>query len=123
MVFVQALSYPAALQIGDPEKYPKCQGKDVWSSYWITEFQATQIGLAPFFIQPDDDSLPGMPLCTIASVQPATEEPYPWVNVPEPLSPEEILRRSGGELMIGDLGCIYISIDDDGRLYSCESCY
>jgi hypothetical protein len=113
------MSYPDAVRTTD-SKYPQCHGKDVWSPYWIPQLQATQIGRAPFFIQEGDDSLPGHPLCTIASVQPDSHQPYPWVNVPEPLFAE---GECGDELMIGDLGCIYIFIEEDGTLHSSESCY
>lgn len=115
-------SYPDAVQKTN-SKYPRYRGKEVWSSYWIPQLQATQIGRAPFYIQPGDDSLPGKPLCTIASVQPDPHEPYPWVNVPEPLCAEGEWPGTANNLMIGDLGCIYISIDDEGKLYSGESCY
>jgi hypothetical protein len=115
-------SYPDAVRTTD-SKYPQCQGKDVWSPYWIAQPQATQIGRAPYFIQEGDDSLPGQPLCTIASVQPNMHQPYPWVNVPQPLCPEGEWQYGGDELMIGDLGCIYIFIEEDGTLHSGESCY
>lgn len=115
-------SFPDAVRTTDT-KYPQCHGKDVWSPYWIPQLQATQIGRAPFFIQEGDDERPSQPLCTIASVQPDPHEPYPWVNVPEPLCPEGKWRRGGDELMIGDLGCIYIFIEEDGTLHAGESCY
>lgn len=116
------ISYPEAVRTTD-SKYPQCHGKDVWSPYWIPQLQATQIGRAPFFIQEGDDSLPGQPLCTIASVQPDMHQPYPWVNVPEPKCPEGKWDYSGDELMIGDLGCIYVFIEEDGTLHAGESCY
>jgi hypothetical protein len=104
-------------------RYPKCNGKDVWSSYWIPQYQATQIGRAPFFIQDGDDDMPGVPLCTIASVQPDAHKPFPWVNRQEPLCPENKWPGDDGNLMIGDLGCIFVFIDDDGRIHAGESCY
>jgi Domain of unknown function (DUF1963) len=70
------MSYPDAVRATD-SKYPQCDGRDVWSPYWIPQLQATQIGRAPYFIQEGDNSLPGQPLCTIASVQPGAHEPYP----------------------------------------------
>jgi hypothetical protein len=66
---------------------------------------------------------PGQPLCTIASVQPDAHQPYPWVNVPEPLCPKGKWPPQGDELMIGDLGCIYVFIEADGTLHAGESCY
>jgi hypothetical protein len=29
----------------------------------------------------------------------------------------------GGHLMIGDMGCIYVSIDKNDRLHATDSCY
>ncbi|WP_233200308.1 DUF1963 domain-containing protein [Blastopirellula marina] len=120
----RTVSYPNATYRDDsPGKDPQCQGTDVWSSYWLLQYQATQIGRAPFFIQDGDEDMPGVPLCTIASVQPDPHKTFPWVNHPEPLCPEDEWRSGDGELMIGDLGCIFVFIDDDGRLHADESCY
>ena len=83
-----------------------------------------QIGRFPFFIQERDNGVPGTPLCTICiRLQARTyHKPYPWVNYKEPLCPEDEWRPSDG-LMIGDLGCIYVFIDEDGELHADESCY
>ena len=104
-------------------RYPLLDGLEVWSPYWIPMYQATQIGRAPYFIPEEDDSLPGSPLCTISSVQPDQHARYPWVNVSEPLNPPDKWMFGGDELMIGDAGCIYIFMDDDGTVHACESCY
>lgn len=119
----RTVSFPDAAPLGSGHGYPKCNGKDVWSSYWIPQYQATQIGRAPFFIQDGDGDTPGLPLCTIASVQPDAHKPFPWVNHPEPLCPPEQWPKRGDNLMIGDLGCIFVFIDDDGRIHAGESCY
>ncbi len=118
----RTVGFPDAVEISNG-RYPKCHGNEVHSSYWIPQYQATQIGRAPFFIQPDDDSLAGLPLCTIASVQPDAHAPFPWVKVPEPLCPEGKWPLGEAELMIGDLGCIYIFMEDHGTLHAGESCY
>src|SRR5262249_23101456 len=88
------MSYPDAIRTTQFE-YPKCHGIDVWSDYWIPRLQATQIGRAPFFIQEGDEAIPGRSLCTISSVQPDAHQPYPWVNVPEPLCPEGEWPKGG----------------------------
>jgi hypothetical protein len=116
------MSYPNARR-RSASGYPQCNGKDVWSDFWIPRFQATQIGRAPFFIQQGDDSLPGLPLCTLASVGPDPYEPYPWVNVAEPLCPKDARPEFGSDFEIGDFGCVYIFIEDDGKLHTCVSCY
>jgi hypothetical protein len=122
---LRTVSYPAAKPKRDYgfEMYPKYGEFNVWSWYHLLQYQATQIGRAPFFIQEGDSGLPGQVLCTISSVQPDQHKPYPWVNHPEPLMPEDEFRYDFNYLMMGDVGCIYISIDDAGRLHWCESCY
>jgi hypothetical protein len=39
------------------------------------------------------------------------------------LMPENEFRFDDNYFMIGDTGCIYISIDENGRLHFNESCY
>jgi hypothetical protein len=121
----RTVSYPEAERVVpySEQKYPKCQGKDVWSDYFLLQWQATQIGQAPFFIQEGDRQLPGRPLCAISSVQPDQHQPYPWVNHPEPLLPEGEWCFDDNYLMLGDMGCIYISIDDDQQLHWGWSCF
>jgi len=118
-------SYPEARRRADAAntKYPMCRGLAIWSDFHLLQYQATQIGTAPFFIQPGDDDLPGRILCAISSVQPPRHEPYPWVNRSEPLMPEDVWRYDDNYLMLGDMGCIYISIDDGGDLHFTNSCY
>jgi hypothetical protein len=88
----------------------------VWSDYHIQQYQATQIGTAPWFIQGDPE-LPSRILCTISSVHPSQHEPYPFVNRPAPLMPEGKWDYDRKYLMIDDVGCIYNSIDDRGELH------
>src|SRR5262249_40230240 len=52
------------------QRYPKCRGLEVRSWYHLPQYQVTQIGRAPYFIQPGDHDLPGQILCTLSSVQP-----------------------------------------------------
>jgi hypothetical protein len=121
----RTVSYPEARR--NPElaatKYPMCGGREIWSSHHLLQYQATQIGQAPFFIQHGDRDLPGQLLCAISSVQPDQHERYPWVNRPEPLMPKDQWRYDNKYLMMGDVGCIYISIDGVGNLHHTMSCY
>jgi len=107
-------------------KYLTCRGIEVSSEYLLPQYQAMQIGRAPFYVQ-GDPHLPGMPLCVICSVCPDPHGPYPWVNRPEPLYSEEdwgrIWTDNHGFLQIGDAGCIYISIDDNYQLHFSEQYY
>ena len=138
----RTVSYPQAKRKPEFEanKYPMCQGLEIQSDYLLLQFQAMQIGRAPYFIQQADDQLPGQMLCTINTVCFDGDKPYPWINHPEPLPPDEVVTESWGftwikhpesftpeeptdYFMLGDTGCIYISIDEAGNLYSGMSCY
>ena len=140
----RTVSYPQAKRRPEFEanKYPICQGLEISSDFHLLQFQAMQIGTAPFFIQQGDDQLPGQMLCTINSICIDGDKPYPWINHPEPLAPAEteVVREAWGftwikrpepltpeepldYLMIGDTGCIYISIDEARNLHSGMSCY
>jgi hypothetical protein len=121
----RTVNYPEAQR--KPElssnKYPLCRGLEVWSSHHLLQYQATQIGSAPFFIQEGDDQQPGRMLCAISSVQPPLHGPYPWGNHPDPLMAKDEWRYDDRYFMLGDVGCIYISIDDAGYLHYGWSCY
>jgi hypothetical protein len=98
-------------------------GKSVnGAEYYLATYQATQIGAAPYFIQQGDpNSIIGRMLCTIGSVQPAADVPYPWINRPEAIPLES--RHTDEHLMIGDMGCIYIYIDENMELNWHMSCF
>lgn len=121
----RTLSYPQACRKAEivESKYPTCYGRGVSDEFLLFQYQATQIGRAPFYIQPGAENLPGRVLCAISSVQPDSHKPFPWVNRPEPLMSEGQWRPHDNHLMIGDVGCIYISIDDRGRLHYNESSF
>lgn len=101
---------------------PVLRGKSVIQPYLLEQYQATQIGSAPFFIQGKPD-MPGKILCTISSVKPDANSRYPWINHPDPLLPLGEVGFRSKHLMIYDVGCIYISIDDQRRLHAHMSCY
>jgi Domain of unknown function (DUF1963) len=116
----RAMNYPDAIHRNPDEGYPKCKGKEVRSDYWVLQYQATQIGKAPFEPQGDNSI---SQLCTIASVQPDAHKRFPWVNVEQPLRPQDKWPDQGNYLMIGDLGCIFIWYDENGELTAGEQCY
>lgn len=107
-------SYPEATC--KTSEYPLCRGKDVWSDYWLPQYQAMQIGSAPYFIQ-GNPNLPGRLLCTICSVGPDRNKPFPWINQSRPLLPKGEWNYDKNYLAIGDTGCVYISIGDDKQLH------
>lgn len=120
----RTVSYPQAKRKPEFEanKYPICQGLEIWSDFHLLQFQAMQIGGAPFFVQQGDDQIPGQMLCTINSICIAADTPFPWINRPEPF-PLEDWRAFDDYLTMGDTGCIYISIDEAGNLHSGMSSY
>lgn len=119
--------YPSATLIGDRE--PVVRGEPVESEYYITQYQATQIGMAPFQVQTLDDSpyirrvLPGKVIAAINSVHPSRDKPYPFVNRAEPLPMNVEGIQEFPYLMIGDVGCIYISIDNKDNCHGYAAGY
>lgn len=79
--------------------------------------QGTKIGGVPNWIQ-RPARLAGRFLCSIGSVHPALDQPYPYLNNPRPLKDEEPWL-----LQWGDVGCLYVFIDKQGRLHATVQCY
>lgn len=75
--------------------------------------QATKIGGACPWIQGAED-IPGTFLCALNSIHPKISEPYPFLNVSEPMSYDE--WRDSHMLMIGDVGLMYFFINSYGDL-------
>jgi hypothetical protein len=110
----RTVNFPQAEQISSG--YPRCRGLPVYSDFYLLQYQATQIGPAPYLIQQEDKDFTGQMLCTISSVfVPERDAPYPWINRKEPLTDDG--WQSNDNLMIVDTGCIYISMDDERRLH------
>jgi len=116
-------AYPNA--VGASDATARRDGHARLAESEVACFQATQIGAAPYFIQDSDpDELPGRILCTLSSVIPNGCARWHWVNWEHPLSqPGDPYLDSEYYLELGDMGCLYISIDDAGQLHSHESCY
>jgi len=89
---------------------------NIGQSYRLPIIEGTKIGGAPFNIQ-SNTQIPGQFLCQLASVQAAPRVPYPWANHETPLTRgfEENGIHSQS-WMIGDMGCLYFSIDN-GLVY------
>ena len=116
-------SYPNARFLGGEDQEPTIDGMRVDQALLLLQYQATQIGRAPFFVQETDAEMPGTPLCVINSVQPDMHARWPWVNSEEPRMAEDELRYDDDYLMIGDAGCLYFSIDESGQILAGESFY
>ncbi|QDU81135.1 hypothetical protein Pla110_28720 [Polystyrenella longa] len=118
----RVLNFPDAERLFD-SNYPLYDGHEVWSDFVLLKYQGTQIGIAPFGIQPIDteNPPPGRMLCVLSSIQPTSEIQYPWVNQSRaiPLS----VDSWDDYLMISDMGCLYIYIDDEGALHWSEDSY
>jgi hypothetical protein len=66
-------------------------------------------GIAPWLRPPA--STPGTFLCSIGSLSPALQQPFPWLDTPEPIkSPED------GLLTLGNGGILYLFTDNRGRI-------
>jgi hypothetical protein len=84
--------------------------------------EGTKIGGRPRWIQ-GDENLEGRHLCTLGSIHPAREVPYPFLNQPEPYTWDTYFAETEGALMFGDVGMLYISIDESGQLDWTDQCY
>ena len=93
-------------------------------NYRIPILQGTKIGGEPYFVQ-SGEGVTGQFLCEIYSIQAAHEVPFPWLNHAEPLDlgfgPNSI-HSKGNEVMLGDLGAIYLYRDAEGRVRSAFEC-
>jgi hypothetical protein len=80
----------------------------------------TKIAGAPWWIQ-EEEPPPGRFLCTLGSVQPAFLQPFPYLNVPEAIN--DTLDPDRNNLMWGDMGTVYIFVDDDGNVDWTWQCF
>jgi hypothetical protein len=100
-----------------------CRGLQVGGDFLLFQYQATQIGRAPFFIQTVPE-LRGRMLCCLSSINPDAFGSFPWINEPEPLrNGYRMTGDYGGYLSFGDMGCLYCSIDEHGCVFAEEQQY
>jgi hypothetical protein len=80
-------------------------------------FEGTKIGGVPKYIQ-EQPSTSGAFIGAIGSISVATDAPHPFVNVAEPRGwPHE------NDLMIGDMGSLYLFVGRDGNVQGLSQCY
>lgn len=79
--------------------------------------QATKIGGVPPWTQPPTE-MPGRYIATLGSVHPTHGERFPFLNVEEPLN-----SYDGGYLMWGDVGNLYLFLQEDGSVLGAIDCY
>jgi len=80
-------------------------------------FEGTKIGGVPKFIQEEPPAL-GAFIGTIGSISVSLDERYPFVNVAEARG-----RSSEADLMIGDMGSLYLFMGSDGTIEALSQCY
>ncbi|GIK15644.1 MAG: hypothetical protein BroJett003_06080 [Planctomycetota bacterium] len=83
----------------------------------LAVIQATKIGGLPPWTQPPAE-LPGRYIATLGSVHPAHEIRFPFLNVEEPLS-----EYGDDHLMWGDVGNLYLFLQNDGAVLGTIDCY
>jgi hypothetical protein len=97
----------------------------VSQSYNLPIINGTKIGGLPHFIQSGADDA-GHFLCQLGSIQAAPYAPYPWVNRREPLGLEfdnDGIYGNENCAVFGDMGSIYLFMDDDGKVSRSFECY
>jgi hypothetical protein len=77
-------------------------------NYTLAVLEGTKIGGVPRWIQPPEPQ-PGRFLGTLGPIQPASNQPYPFINVPAPIATTVLYQRR--DLMFGDMGSIYLFFD------------
>jgi hypothetical protein len=80
-------------------------------------FEGTKIGGVPKFID-EDPSSDGVFIGSIGSISVPVDERYPFVNVVEPRG-----WSQENDLMIGDMGSLYLFIGADGKIQPLSQCY
>ena len=106
-----------------PESVETANELEIGQSYNLAVLNATKIGGAPNFIQ-GDPGIPGTFLAQLASLQPEPDVPFPWVNRKEAY---DLSFGEGGiygnQQMIGDMGSLYLFLQDDGSIRCTIQCY
>jgi hypothetical protein len=80
-------------------------------------YEGTKIGGTPQFIQ-DDPSMAGAFIGAIGSISVPSDQRHPFVNVAEP---RDWSREN--DLMIGDMGSLYLFLQTDGSVQASSQCY
>ncbi len=116
-------NFPSAVRISNGD--PLCRGNQILYWDYLLSYQGIQIGPGPVgdLYSGHGDTLPGKLLCSVSGVYSPARMPYPFVNRPDPLPDPfsqgmEAWKNRPRYLEIGDLGCIYFSMDEAGDLYA-----
>jgi hypothetical protein len=99
---------------------------DDWSDEWdrtddgaedLRLWEGTKFGGVPKFIQ-DDDAPDGRFIAALGSISVPVDERFPFVNVAEPRG-----WSRENDLMIGDMGSLYLFLQRDGTVAALPQCY
>jgi hypothetical protein len=86
---------------------------------WDTAiFEGTKIGGLPKFIQEPPD-VSGMFIGAIGSISVSADERHPFVNVADPIGG----WSDENDLMIGDMGSLYLFLGADGKIQAVSQSY
>ena len=85
---------------------------------WDDEiFEGTKVGGLPKYIQ-DVPDLSGTFIGTLGSIAVPDDQRYPFVNVAEPRG-----KADEHDLIIGDMGSLYLFLQPDGTIAAASQCY
>ncbi len=106
-----------------PESAETANELEVGQSYNLAALNATKIGGVPNFTQ-GDLGIPGTFLAQLASLQPESDVPFPWVNRKDSY---DLSFGKGGiygnQQLIGDMGSLYLFLQDDASIRCTTQCY
>jgi hypothetical protein len=83
----------------------------------LAVLQGTKIGGAPRWIQ-SPEPVPGRFLGALGSFNFTSSDPYPFVNVPEPVDDWDLHQP-----MWGDMGSVYLFLEGERDLFAVAQCY
>jgi Domain of unknown function (DUF1963) len=115
---IRELALEAAPMAGDElltPYYGIIHRTEDWPDTEMGVFEGAKIGGLPRFIQ-DEPTLPGRFLAALGSIS-AGYSAYPVANEPEPQG------WSGSDLMIGDMGSLYLFLDRSGGIHAKSQFY
>jgi len=111
-------SYPEAME--EIQQAGRLDLHDVYNDYLAPMPHGTRIGGLPHFSEELWDDLkdfPGRFLCQLAYIGGDSGVPYPWLNRESPLSIDE----SSTLFAVGDVGSLYMYLQDDGSVWSFQT--
>jgi hypothetical protein len=106
-IIYRTIDYPGAKQQFAQYKYPEC----------LAVLEGTKIGGIPRAIQ-GGETMQGRFLCALGSLSFPDDLRYPFVNSSEPVSITDLVGP-----MWGDMGSLYVFLNDKGLLDVVAQCY